>query len=37
MLVRTALGQISMDIESGEAISGAAGLAVWPSLKYKIP
>lgn len=37
MLVRTALGEMVVDLESGAAVRGAAGLAVWPSLKYKLP
>ena len=37
MLVRTALAQIAEDVQSGATIAGAAGLAVWPSLSYKIP
>ena len=37
MLVRTALGQVAVDVASGEAVRGAAGLAIWPNLSYKIP
>ena len=37
IIVRTELGGIVVDMKSGDAVRGAAGLAVWPSLKYKIP
>jgi hypothetical protein len=37
MLVRTAIAQIAADMESGSTITGAAGLAVWPNMSYKIP
>lgn len=37
MLVRTAIAQIAEDLESGATITGAAGLAIWPNLSYKIP
>jgi hypothetical protein len=28
---------MASDLQSGETISGSAGLAIWPSLSYKIP
>ena len=37
MLVRTVLSQMAADLQSGATISGAAGLAIWPNLSYKIP
>lgn len=37
MVVRTALAGLVGVMESGETIGGAAGLAVWPALKYKLP
>ncbi len=37
MLVRTALVGLIADLESGSIVREAAGLAVWPNLKYKIP
>ena len=37
IIVRTVLGEMASDLQSGETISGSAGLAIWPSLSYKIP
>ena len=37
MLVRAALAETAASQSSGAVIRGAAGLAVWPELKYKIP
>ncbi len=37
MLVRTVLSQMAADLKSGTTVSGAAGLAIWPNLTYKIP
>ena len=37
MLVRTALVETAIDLSSGSVVQDAAGLAVWPELKYKIP
>ncbi len=37
MQVRTALVEAAIDLSSGAVIKDAAGLAVWPALKYKIP
>lgn len=37
MVVRTALEAMVKDLQSGATVSGAAGLAVWPELSYKIP
>lgn len=37
LMVRTVLAEMASDLQSGETISGAAGLAVWPNLRYKIP
>ena len=37
MKVRTALIEAALDLSSGSVIKDAAGLAVWPELKYKIP
>lgn len=37
MQVRTALIEAAIDLSSGSVIKNAAGLAVWPELKYKIP
>ncbi len=35
--VRTALAAMAVDKATGTTVSGAAGLAVWPKLTYKIP
>ena len=37
MMARTALGAMIQDLESGATVAGAAGLAIWPELNYKIP
>ncbi|MDF1551691.1 MAG: hypothetical protein P1P84_01455 [Deferrisomatales bacterium] len=37
LAVRTALSQLTADRRSGEVVSHAAGLAVWPKLTYRIP
>ena len=37
MLVRTALLNLVANLDSGSLIQDAAGLAVWPKLRYKIP
>jgi len=37
MAVRTALAGLASDLDSGQIIREAAGLAVWPELKYSIP
>jgi hypothetical protein len=37
MMVRTVIAQMAANMESGAAISGAAGLVIWPNLSYKIP
>lgn len=37
MQVRTTLVGLAADMTSGEVLRDAAGLAVWPELKYKIP
>jgi len=37
MAVRTALAELAADLDSGQIIREAAGLAVWPELKYNIP
>ncbi len=37
MQVRPALLKVGIDLSSGCAVRDAAGLAVWPELKYKIP
>ena len=37
MHVRTALIEAAIDLSSGAVLKDAAGLAVWPELKYKIP
>jgi hypothetical protein len=36
IVVRTALGAVSADVESGTVIREAAGLAVWPKLTYRL-
>ncbi len=35
--IRTALGDMAVNKKTGEVISAAAGLAVWPALKVKMP
>lgn len=37
MLVRAALMETAINLENGAVVRDAAGLAVWPELKYKIP
>lgn len=37
MQVRAALIETAVDLSSGAVVRDAAGLAVWPELKYKIP
>ncbi len=37
MQVRTALVATALDLSSGSVVQDAAGLAVWPELKYRIP
>jgi len=37
MVVRTALMGLAKNLKSGDVVKAAAGLAVWPKLKYKIP
>jgi hypothetical protein len=37
MAVRAALSQTALSLSSGGVVKGAAGLAVWPALKYTIP
>ena len=37
LYVRTALVAMAVDKATGATVSGAAGLAVWPELAYKIP
>lgn len=37
MAVRTALAGLAADLDSGQITREAAGLAVWPELKYSIP
>jgi len=37
MVVRTALTGMAADLRSGEVVRGAAGLAAWPKLTYRIP
>lgn len=36
LLVRAALAKTAADLSSGTVIRGAAGLALWPELKYQI-
>lgn len=35
--IRTALGSMALNKKTGELINKAAGLAVWPALKVKLP
>ena len=35
--IRTAIGDMAVNKKTGEVISAAAGLAVWPALKVKMP
>lgn len=35
--IRSALGAMAVDQESGSVIQAAKGLAVWPNLKYTLP
>lgn len=37
MVVRTELVEVVADLETAEVVRGAAGLASWPAVKYKIP
>ena len=37
MMVRAALVETAIDLANGSVVRDAAGLAVWPELKYKIP
>jgi hypothetical protein len=37
VIVRTALVGIAANLSSGDVVKSAAGLAVWPELRYKIP
>ena len=37
MIIRTVLSALAADFSNGEVVSGAAGLALWPELKYSIP
>ena len=37
MVVRSALVETAIDLKTGGVVRSAAGLAVWPELKYKIP
>ncbi len=37
MVIRSALGSIAVDLESGSVIQSAEGLAVWPNLTYTVP
>lgn len=37
MSIRSALGAMAVDMESGSVIRAAKGLAVWPNLKYTVP
>ena len=37
VMVRTVLAGMMLNMKSGSTVSGAAGLAVWPELKYTIP
>ncbi len=37
MQIRSALGGMAVDMESGSVIRAAKGLAVWPQLKYTVP
>jgi hypothetical protein len=37
MTVRAALAETAASLSSGGVVRGAAGLAVWPTLKYTIP
>ena len=37
MLIRAALVEVAIDLSNGEVVRDAAGLAVWPELKFKIP
>lgn len=34
--VRTAMVELAADVESGEVVSGAIGVIIWPELKYKL-
>ncbi len=37
MHVQTAVGAVAADVASGQGLRQAKGLAIWPSLKYRIP
>ena len=37
MVVRTELVELVADLDTAEVVRGAAGLASWPKIKYKIP
>ncbi len=37
MVIRSALGSLAVDLESGAVIQSAEGLAVWPNLTYTRP
>ncbi len=37
MAIRSALGAMAVDMESGSVVRAAKGLAVWPNLKYRVP
>ena len=37
MVIRSALGGMAVDADSGSVIRAAKGLAAWPDLKYTLP
>ena len=37
MVIRSALGGMAVDLDSGSVIRAAKGLAAWPNLKYTVP
>ncbi len=37
MVIRSALGGMAVDMDSGSVIRAAKGLAAWPNLKYTVP
>ena len=37
MYTRTALGATALNLESGDVLEAAAGIAFWPELKVKRP
>jgi hypothetical protein len=37
MIIRSSLGAVAVNLESGAVIHAAEGLAVWPNLVYTLP